>query len=124
MLSYSRSEINEFLVVEGVTRMKVIGSVQRPRGYPMKAIRGESNYLLGLVMIFIFPDPKDLILISPVYPSETHPFGPIFRESLPTDRLEVLAKYGAWTTTLGNRILIFNFYFWNSTGKVVVGAYP
>ena len=46
--------------------------------------------LLGLVLSSSFPDPKNQILITPVYPSETIPFVPIFRENLPTDRPEVL----------------------------------
>ena len=41
---------------------------------------------LGLVLIFNFPDPNNWILITPVYPSETPPFGPIFRGNLLTVR--------------------------------------
>ena len=66
-------------------------------------IRGQPSWF-RLVMIFNFPDPKPRILITPVYPSEAHPFGPIFREDLPTDRPEVLPKYGAWATALGTTI--------------------
>ena len=83
-----------------------------PNGARM-ALPYQEETRLGLVTISYFPHPKNWILITPVYPSETHLIGPIFRENLPTDRPEVLAKYGAWATTLGNTIFIFYFYFWN-----------
>ena len=57
--------------------------------------------------LFNVLDTENWILITPMYPSETHPFGPIFRENLPTDRPEVLPKYEAWATNLGNHIFIF-----------------
>ena len=53
------------------------------------------------------------VLITPAYPSEAHPSGPIFRDNFPMDRPEVLAKYGVWVTTLGKAILIVYLYFSN-----------
>ena len=71
----------------------------------------------GLVNICNLP--HHWILITPSYPSETHLFGPILRENVPTDRPEVLAKYGAWATTLGNWQRSFDFLFFFYPGRMI-----
>ena len=42
-----------------------------------------------------------------VYPLQTNPFGPRLNQNLPTNRPEVLAKYGVWATTPVKVMVIF-----------------